>query len=172
MIVINYFGGPGSGKSTQAAGLFYLMKKAKYNVELVTEFAKDLVYEKNLKALSEQNYIFANQEYRLSRLKDSVDYVITDSPIILSNIYAKDYPHSFHIFCEEMFSRYNNVNIFINRNHEYSTDGRTQTENEAQEISLRIKNYLREFKIPFKNFTAGDDTPEEIYKQLLNKKII
>ena len=36
--VINFCGGPGSGKSTAAAGLFYNMKIAGYNVELTDEF--------------------------------------------------------------------------------------------------------------------------------------
>ena len=77
MLVINFFGEPGSGKSTASAGLFYLLKQRKYNVELVTEFAKDLVYDEHTKALSCQNFVFANQEYRLSRLKNKVDIVIT-----------------------------------------------------------------------------------------------
>lgn len=38
------FGSPGSGKSTTAAGLFYKLKTSDYNVELVTEVAKDLVW--------------------------------------------------------------------------------------------------------------------------------
>lgn len=166
MRVINFFGGPGSGKSTAAAGLFYLMKKAKFNVELVTEFAKDLVYEENHIALSHQNYIFANQDYRLSKLKNIVDFVVTDSPIILSNIYAKDYPSSFHSFCIDMFNKYDNINIFIERNHEYTPIGRLHNEEEACEISSKIRNYLKLFEIPATTFKAGDNTPEIILKQL------
>ena len=47
MKVINLFAGPGTGKSTTAAGLFYKMKSKGYMVELVTEFAKDLVYQES-----------------------------------------------------------------------------------------------------------------------------
>lgn len=172
MKVINFFGGPGCGKSTAAAGLFYTMKKAKYNVELVTEFAKDLVYEENHKALSEQNYVFANQEYRLSRLKGKVDYVITDSPLILSLIYAKNYPHSFHSFCVDMFCLYDNINIFINRKHDYVNDGRIQTENQAKEIDNDIRHYLREYGCRYVIYDAGDDTPIKIFEDLKNKKIL
>ena len=42
--VINLLGAPGAGKSTAAAGLFYRMKKEFLSVELVTEYAKDLIY--------------------------------------------------------------------------------------------------------------------------------
>lgn len=45
MKVINLFGGPGIGKSTLAAGLFEHMKIAGFNVELVNEYAKDMVWE-------------------------------------------------------------------------------------------------------------------------------
>ncbi len=172
MKVINFFGGPGSGKSTAAAGLFYTMKKEKYNVELVTEFAKDLVYEENHKALSEQNYVFANQEYRLSKLKDKVDYVITDSPLILSLIYVKDYPHSFHTFCVDMFDTYQNTNIVIKRNHDYVDIGRMQTETEAKELDRDILHYLREYHYRYKIYYAGDDTPLQIFEDLKHYKII
>jgi hypothetical protein len=38
--IINLFGGPGIGKSTQAAGLYYEMKKLNMNVEMPYEFPK------------------------------------------------------------------------------------------------------------------------------------
>lgn len=41
---INFFGGPGSEKSTSAAQLFSRMKKQRMNVELVTEVAKDFLW--------------------------------------------------------------------------------------------------------------------------------
>lgn len=40
-LVVNLFGGPGSGKSTGAAYVFARLKMLGYNAELVTEFAKD-----------------------------------------------------------------------------------------------------------------------------------
>ena len=45
LTVINFFGGPGCGKSTTAAELFAKMKKANYKVELVHEVAKDFIWE-------------------------------------------------------------------------------------------------------------------------------
>ena len=40
-LVINLFGGPGCGKSTTMARLFADLKARGYNVEMVSEFAKD-----------------------------------------------------------------------------------------------------------------------------------
>lgn len=47
MIVVNLFGAPGAGKSTGAARIFSNLKMAGINAELVTEFAKDKVWEEN-----------------------------------------------------------------------------------------------------------------------------
>jgi len=44
-IILNLYGAPGAGKSTGAAYIFSKLKLKGYNVELVTEFAKDKVYE-------------------------------------------------------------------------------------------------------------------------------
>ena len=69
-LVINLFGGPGCGKSTQAAYIFSRLKMLGLNCELVTEFAKDKTWEHNSKALSCQPYVFGKQSYRLDRCKD------------------------------------------------------------------------------------------------------
>ena len=43
LTVVNFFGGPGCGKSTTAAFLFGHMKVSDYKVELIHEVAKDFV---------------------------------------------------------------------------------------------------------------------------------
>ena len=74
--VINLYGGPSSGKSTQASGLFYKMKQQGYNVELVNEFAKECVWEDNVPMLKDQLWVLAHQHRKLVRLRDKVDYII------------------------------------------------------------------------------------------------
>ena len=64
-IVINLFGVPSAGKSTGAAYIFSRLKMAGVNAELVTEFAKDLVWEENTVALGNQLYVFSNQLHRM-----------------------------------------------------------------------------------------------------------
>ena len=75
MRVINLFGGPGAGKSTTAAGLFFFMKSDSSfdkSVELVTEFAKDLTYAERFKELQGDNqlYITSKQHSKLHRIED------------------------------------------------------------------------------------------------------
>ena len=44
--VINFFGPPGTGKSTVASGLFNLMKVNGFSVEAINEFAKQMYWER------------------------------------------------------------------------------------------------------------------------------
>ena len=60
MKIINFYGAPGTGKSTLACELFVYMKKHGYNVELASEYAKECVYEKKY-----LNYINTRYHYNL-----------------------------------------------------------------------------------------------------------
>lgn len=63
------------------------------NCELVPEYAKEHEWEgRTGKIRQAQDYIFAKQHFRLSRLIGEVDVIITDAPLMLSQIYTpKDY---------------------------------------------------------------------------------
>lgn len=52
-IVVNLIGGPCSGKSTIASGLFYANKKLGINAELALEFAKDKVWEESFRTMDD-----------------------------------------------------------------------------------------------------------------------
>ena len=58
MLIVSLCGQPGVGKSTGSAYVFSKLKMAGVNAELVTEFAKDKVRERNEKALKNQAYVF------------------------------------------------------------------------------------------------------------------
>lgn len=141
MLVLNLFGGPGSGKSTMAARVFSELKEKGYNAELVTEFAKDLTWEESHKVLDNQTYVFAKQYHRLWRLKGNVDIVVTDSPIIFSLIYGET-SSLFRMFVVDEFKKFDNINVFLKRVKKYNPKGRTQTLEEAIKIDDRIKSMM------------------------------
>ena len=158
--VINIFGGPGAGKSTTASGLFYEMKKHWIGAEYVQEFAKELVWSDSAHMLSEQNYIFAEQEHRLNRLRGKVAVAVADSPLLLSSFYAPPaYPKSFHQSVFDFFHTYDNLNVFVNRTHEYALAGRIQDEADADLLSSKMKAYLAANGIPFWSIAASDAAP-------------
>lgn len=173
MRVINFFGGPGAGKSTAAAGLFYELKKRWFRAELVTEFAKELVWAGNAHMLSQQNFIFANQEHRLARLAGQVDVAVSDSPLLLSAYYAPDaYELSFKQSVFAFFSTYENINIFVRRSHEYSDAGRLQNQEEADAISRTMEDFLLDNGIPYYAITASDASPKYLLHWMVNSGML
>lgn len=164
MKVLNLIGSPGTGKSTTAAGLFYLMKTEGESVELVTEYAKDLVWQKRKKTFDDQLYITAKQNHRLEVLKGQVEYAITDSPLLLGTFYV---PNNYHklwpAFVRELYDSYDNTLIFLERVKPYNPNGRYQSEEGSNEIAKKIKSFLISEKIPHTSLPADAKAPENIY---------
>ncbi|MGZ8924602.1 MAG: AAA family ATPase [Nitrososphaeraceae archaeon] len=165
--IINFFGAPGSGKSTLAAELFSYMKRRHYSVELAVEYAKDMVWEERHNILQDQLYMLAKQNRKIRRLNSVVDYVITDSPILLSCIYIDDsdiYNQTLKQLAVEVFNSYNNTNFFINRNHSYVELGRNQNELESDIIANRIRYMLIANDINYVSFNSNEVTAEQLIK--------
>lgn len=161
MIIINLLSGPGCGKSTVSAGLFYKMKNLNLKVELVQEYAKDMTYENRSNILEDQLYIFAKQARRLKRLKGHVDYVITDSPLLLSIIYNTQ-SQILNELIEETFNSYVNINFLLKRIKKYQTYGRNQTEEQAREIDLKIQKMLIEKRYWYHNIDSDQQAVDKI----------
>jgi len=148
-LVVNLCGAPGAGKSTGAAYVFSKLKMAGVNAELVTEFAKDKVWEDTHAPFENQMYMFAKQWFRITRCENKVDVIVTDSPIILSLIYQTDprLGEEFNALVLKIFNQYNNVTYFLNRVKPYNPVGRFQTEAESDALSKKIKSVFEEHNI-------------------------
>jgi len=159
-LVINLIGGPGSGKSTTMAGVFYELKKLGVNCEMVPEYAKDRVYERAFRTLEDQTYILGKQIHKIWRLKDDVDIIIMDASLIGAPIYDKTHSSTFKKFVIEEFNKWNNLVFFIDRNNvEYKTEGRYESFSEAQAIDQHYIDICKEYHIPYtvlKNTDAVD----------------
>lgn len=152
---INIFGGPGAGKSTTAASLFYRMKRQGLDVELVTEVAKDFVWENRMDTLMIQPYVTMKQYRNLVRLKGKVDYVITDAPIMFgilyANKYAQELPASYHQFVKDCHSQIltPSINILLERSHAYDPNGRYQTEEEAHKLDDELEKIMKDASVSY-----------------------
>ena len=173
MIVINIWGAPSSGKSTVAAGLFFLMKINKTRVELVHEFAKELVLERRENVFTDQNFIFAEQERRLKRLQDhSYDFAITDSPLPLTVLYNEHVKNLyFNPFVLDNFKSYNNLNYLLKRQHPFEPIGRRHNEEQSLQIETDLKNFLAAYEIEYVEIDAGPKTPEIILKDIRSRML-
>jgi hypothetical protein len=162
-ICINLYSGPGAGKSTTAAKLFSEMKCRGMDVELVTEYAKDLVWSDRHYEFGDQFYILAKQYHRLWKLNKKVKYIVTDSPLILNYAYQVPTVHIREII-KGMYEEFDNLNYFINRTKKYNPKGRMQSEGEAKLIDTKIFDVLKQLNIDFKGITSHQT--EEILKDL------
>lgn len=157
MILVNLFGSPGTGKSTGAAYIFSQLKMRGVNAELVTEFAKDKVWEGSKAVFENQAYIFGKQYFRISRCADKVDVVITDSPLLLSLVYNTNpiLGEDFNNVVRKVVDSYDCANYFLVRTKAYNPVGRFQTEEESDKIADRIRELLDYEKIDY-TVTTGD----------------
>lgn len=174
MIVINLFGVPGSGKSTGSAYIFSRLKMRGVNAELITEFAKDKVWENNTEAFKNQSFIFGKQSYKQSRCKDKVDVIVTDSPLPLSILYNNDpsLTENFNKSVMDVFNSYENVNYLLVRTKPYNPTGRHESEAESNALMQPLKKLLAQRNIAYKE-VAGDASGYEeiitdIFKNYLN----
>ena len=174
--VINLFGGPGAGKSTIAAGLFYEFKIKDIPCDNPYEFPKQVAWEDNLSQITDQLYILANQHRGLVRSYGKVDFIILDSPLLLSLLYkngytgdypAKFYGDSFDHMVLDLFNSYDNINIFLERpEKEFQVEGRFQDQDESLMLDNKLKDILYMYNIPYHSVTVGENTVSDIMKLL------
>lgn len=160
--VISLFSGPSAGKSTTAARLYSCLKDKKVSVELVREYAKDYAWEGRKIDPLTQLHLLGEQSARESLLYGKVEFVITDSPLILSSFYhlhyfGKDYLwgaiSGFMQHANERGVQFRN--IFLDRTKEYDPNGRFETEEEAIIIDQKLREYL-DFRVPYSVISYND----------------
>jgi len=166
-IVVNLYGGPGTGKSTMMSAIFTELKYLGINCEVAPEYAKEKVWAEHLSSLEDQLYIFAKQQNRIWRLNGKVDVIITDSPILFSIIYGARMKQSFKTLVVEQHLLYNNFNVYLNRVNSYQSEGRLQDEAGAIEIDKRIITLLDEVREPYSKMDADKSSVPLIVEQIL-----
>ena len=156
-IVINGYGGPGAGKSTACMEITAALKKEGYNAEYVQEYAKELVYEKDMEMLDgspEHQYeILKEQTRRMDRLYDQVDFIVTDSPVMLNTIYNKQLTPEYESLVNELQGQYINYSFFMERDvSNFEEEGRIHNLTESIEKDNEIKDMLQRNEIKYKTY--------------------
>jgi hypothetical protein len=155
--LINLFAGPGAGKSTLAAGIFYFLKKQGKSAELVQEVAKEWAWSGRTIDAMGQMRILSDQIEKERPLYNKVEYIITDSPLELALVYTlfNGYPlelggmlHGARSLAKDVVQ----INCRVPRLKKYNPNGRFQTEDEALKLDEEI-----DFLIPFHLELKTDD---------------
>jgi hypothetical protein len=150
---INLLAGPGSGKSTTAAWLFSELKIRHISVELITEYVKSWATQKRQVTTFDQVYLFGKQmQYEYRFLNNGIKNVVTDSPLILSCVYADYYypemklgQHLLEIM-HKYESQYPSLNIYLERKDKpYNQEGRYQTYEEAKRVDELVKEAIHKY---------------------------
>ena len=176
--IICLYGGPGSGKSTICAGLFYHLKVVGYECEMNREYVKEWVWEGREVKPGDQTYFFAKQSRReRNYISRGLDFIITDSPLILTHFYGLKYDEyerkyntskvmleHHHGFCKE--NGYKVEHFVLNRNQEYNAAGRFQDEQTAKSFDAEINSLLDDFGIKFTEIDCDESAVKNIISHL------
>lgn len=141
--IIEFLGRPGVGKSTLALDVFVAMKKQGLKVEFVSEVAKDMVYRSDNR-ISNQLLVSALQNDAENAVAAYVDYIVTDTSLLLAYIYQQDLGHK---FTGDMLNRMRKDKQYLTllvKQHfpEYQTYGRNHNEKESVDLGFKIEEYL------------------------------
>jgi hypothetical protein len=154
--VINIIGGPGSQKSLFTAAIILYLHLHNKSVELIPDYSKSLVWQKNFEALRNQYHIAQQQFQMLELLDGQVQYLVTESSLPQILYYNENYADN---ICDvgktraqilEWYKQHNNTNIMIERgDRKYVHTGRFQDETQAQEVDRGMRGLLRREGIAF-----------------------
>lgn len=161
--VINLLGGSGLGKSTTAALLYGEMKNREQSVELVREFVKEWAWEGKKPSSIGQSIIYGRQLEREALLYGKVDYIVTDSPLILCSVYRsfyygtdiiaplilKDIEHLDEMGVEQ-------VNFLLKRSKQFKSEGRFEDESTARRVDEAVLTFMNYHKIPYVELDCPD----------------
>ncbi len=159
--VIDLIGGSGLGKSTTAAGLFYHMKLKGNHCELVGEFVKRWAWQGRRVTPLDQLYIMGQQTQSESLLYGKVDYIVTDSPILLAAIYDSYYNKRSTVADTVLdFIKTSEIKhhyYLLQRNKPFNSKGRFETEEQAKEIDSFVKEKMLEWNLSYTLLDCEDE---------------
>lgn len=176
MLVLNLLGEPGVGKSVSAAGIFYEFSINKFKSEVIPEVAKGYAWEtpkdSTGKALthpifSQQIFLLGEQNRMLERVMGQREIAIMECPLIMGAIYKPDnYFSNFVPLVLEQFNSYKNVNIVLERNHEFDPDGRVHDEPQSKAVKSKLINFLDINSLTYVKMKTHDNIHKQIVKYI------
>lgn len=169
--IIEFLGGPGSGKTTMAAQLFAHWKSKSVVCEFVREYAQELIFKGKRHILERQNQlkISAGQYTKYTDLQGmGYTLLISDTSLRLCTIYAPEkLKESIRDIVEVVESEFQIIRVFVQRRKNYQTKGRLQPEAEARELD----DTIREACGPFDLVVPGDVSGFEYLLDYLENRL-
>jgi tRNA uridine 5-carbamoylmethylation protein Kti12 len=150
---IQFFGAPSAGKTVLSLEVVAECKKHGIKCEIITELAREWAYVDRSISSMDQIYLFASQMNREDTLlsRDKVDFVVTDSPLILncwfSNAHNPVFWKSLEPLVRMFDERFPVLNFFcpLNKSYKFHAEGRHFPAEKSQEISDSLWEFVKEF---------------------------
>lgn len=163
MIKIGLIGAPGCGKSTLAAYVFAMLKDRGIDGELVNEYIREHVNKhKRVPSITFQSVVYERQVEKEKIVPPHLDFFITDSPHILSYIFASLYinykdPDQVELlgdlylkFLRQSKDAYDLIYVLDHNHPPKMDDGvRYQTDEEMELLKRTIPAFLDMHKVPY-----------------------
>lgn len=162
-VIINAFAGPGAGKSTACMDICSGLKKAGFSADYVQEYAKELVYEGSelLDGTAEHQFeVLKEQTKRQDRLIGAVDFLVTDSPILLNGIYNQELTPEYSHMLSDLNKQYDtcgakNFCFFVKRDNipeHFEQSGRIHDFEESIQKDNEVKEMLSSLNIYYGSY--------------------
>jgi hypothetical protein len=154
--IINIIGGPGCDKSLFSAAIILNLNLRHKTVEIIPDYAKSLVWQKDYEALKNQ-YQIAQRQFEMINLMDGqVQFLVTECSLPQVLYYNEHYPEN---ICDvaktrlkilDWYKQHNNVNILVERgDKKYVHTGRFQDEEQAIKIDRALRATLNHEGLPY-----------------------
>lgn len=147
--VINIIGGPGCDKSLVTSAIVLHLKLHGKTVEVIPDFAKSLVWQRNFEVLKNQYFIAQRQFEMLDLLDGQIQFLITECSLPQVMYYNEHYEDNICDIAKtrkqilQWYKQYNNINVFVERgDRKYVHTGRFQDEEQAKVIDHGLRGVL------------------------------
>lgn len=163
-LIVNFFGGPGGGKTTAGARLFVELKMRGIDAEMDMELARQMILMEHVSAIECQPYLFGVALYKLQQTCKNTEVVVMDSPLLLNPIYDKVQSPALRSLSIEWHNRFRNLNVFIERpsNAIHSMAGRIHDLHESVFLDQLIRDFLESESIPYLPVAADADSISQV----------
>lgn len=148
-VIVNMVGQPSCGKTSTSVKLLAHLKELGVEAEYCPEAAKTYLYDGKKVNKYMQFGLFGSECTTQSRLFDSVDVVISDSSPVLAAFYEYFYngDNALAPACKEFYKKTKEddikvLNFFLPRKKKYNPKARFQTEAQATDVAIKLREWL------------------------------
>lgn len=178
MIRICLIGGPNTGKSTQCAHFFASLKEQSIPIEQIQEWVREAINKGQLPMENPwvQFWVYQEQKDKENCLPTEIQYMVTDSPTLLSYVYAlmgakRPTDNYLLIKMYENFlldlNRYDYI-FTCEREKEYLKDGtRAQSKEEAIALDKLIRSILDQHKVSYTVLKGSSEERTQMMRKMI-----